>query len=81
MIVRGTTLDAESFEPVPGIRVTAPDGSTVVSDAAGRFEFVGLAEGLSGSLVARAEDGRTAENPLRPLARGVLEVVLRLRRP
>lgn len=81
VIVRGTTLDAGSFEPLPGVRVTAPDGATTVSDASGRFEFVGLPEGLSGSLAARADDGRTAENPLRPLARGVLEVVLRLRRP
>lgn len=80
VVVRGTTLDAESGEPLPGVEVTAPDGSRTRSDAAGRFEFVDLPEDLSGPLRARADDGRSAENPLRPLARGVLEVVLRLRR-
>ncbi|MCC6406759.1 MAG: hypothetical protein IT453_06320, partial [Planctomycetes bacterium] len=38
VLVRGTVLDAESGEPLAGATVTAPDGSTAVSDALGRFE-------------------------------------------
>ncbi|MBI5434668.1 MAG: carboxypeptidase regulatory-like domain-containing protein [Planctomycetes bacterium] len=81
VIVRGTVLDAESGEPLADATVTAPDGSETRSDASGRFEFVDLAEELSGPLRAASADGRSAENPLRPLRRGVLEVVLRLRKP
>jgi hypothetical protein len=81
VVVRGTTLDALSGEPLAGVEVTLPNGERASSDAAGRFEFAGLPEGLSGPLRALAADGATAENPLRPLVPGVLEVVLRLRRP
>jgi hypothetical protein len=81
VVLRGTVLDAQSGEPVAGADVIAPDGSTTRSDSTGRFEFVDLPEELSGPLTATGEHGEVASNTLRPLRRGVLEVVLRLRAP
>lgn len=81
VIVRGTVLDAQSSEPLSDVEVVAPNGTKTRSDSAGRFEFVDLPEELSGPLTATAKDGATAENRLRPLRPGVLEVVLRLRAP
>lgn len=75
----GTTLDAATGEPLEGVEVTAPGGAHATSGPDGRFSIPGLAIGTEGTLTARASDGRKAENRLRPLRAGELEVVLRLR--
>jgi len=80
-VITGTVVDARTGAPVAGVPVEGPGGGKAVSDASGRFTLSGLPVGSSGELVARAEDGAEARNPLRPLRAGTLEVVLLLRRP
>ena len=79
-VIRGTTIDAASGQPLPGVAVQGPGGTTATSDRDGRFELPGLPVGFEGELVATSDDGRSARNPLRPLKEGPLEVVLVLRK-
>ncbi len=74
--VVGTVLDRATGTPVAGARVTAPGGREVRTDDQGRFQLADLEPGLSGEVVARAEDGRDGRVSLRPLRPGRLEVVL-----
>jgi hypothetical protein len=77
-VVAGTVVEAATLAPLEGARVVAPDGSEAQSDASGRFEIRGLALGTQGEL--RATLGELSGSVhLRPVSRGVLEVVLALR--
>ena len=78
-VVSGTTVDAATGEPLPGVEVSGPGGVSAVSDARGRFRLEALPVGASGEVVARTHDGRTGSLTLRPLANARLEVVLHLR--
>jgi hypothetical protein len=77
--VSGTTLDARSGEPLSSVEVTGPGNARARSDAKGRFLLSGLVVGATGTVEARASDGRKASVTLLPLASGRLEVVLHLR--
>ena len=77
-VVTGTCIDAETGERVAGAKIEAPGGKSAVSGRDGRFEIRGLHAGDEGELIARMSDGRKAQNHLRPLSPGTLEVVLRL---
>lgn len=79
--VHGTVVEAATRAPLAGVRVSAPDGSRTVSDAAGRFRLDGLAPGLEGRLTAEGPGGLRGGVPLQPLRPGSLEVVLHLRGP
>ncbi len=79
--ISGTVVDAATGEPVAGVTVRGPGGAAASTDARGRFTLSGLPVGAEGELIAEAEDGARAENRLRPLRAGVLEVVVHLRRP
>jgi hypothetical protein len=72
----GTVLDRATGAPVPGARVTVPGGREARADDQGRFRFADLDPGLTGEVVARADDGREGRVSLRPLRPGRLEVVL-----
>jgi len=72
----GTVLDRATGMPVAGARITLPGGRQERTDDQGRFRFEDLDPGLSGEVVARAEDGREGRVSLRPLRPGRLEVVL-----
>ncbi len=77
-VVAGTVVEAATLAPLEGARIVAPDGSEAHSDASGRFEIRGLALGTEGEL--RATLGELSGTvQLRPVSRGVLEVVLALR--
>lgn len=77
--ITGTAVEAATGRPVEGVEVLGPAGSRAWTDAAGRFELVDLPAGLAGALEARGAGGLVAQNRLRPLRAGTLEVVLRLR--
>lgn len=79
-MVIGTVIDASTGEPLSGVEILGPDGSSTRSGADGRFALKGMAPGTSGRLLASAGDGREGAVTLRPLAGGApLEVVLRVR--
>ena len=79
-VVIGTVIDAATGEPLPGVEILGPDGSSTRSGADGRFALKGMARGTSGRLLATAGDGREGAVTLRPLAGGSpLEIVLRVR--
>lgn len=80
-VVAGITLLASTGQPLGGVTLTLPDGTTAVSDEQGRFELTGMRPGLEGLLEARTKDGLVGTNPLLPLSGGRLEVVVRLRKP
>jgi hypothetical protein len=80
-VVSGVAILAATGKPLAGVTLTLPDGTTAVSDEAGRFELAGMEPGLEGVLEARSKDGLVGENRLLPLSAGRLEVVVRLRRP
>src|SRR6516225_9958164 len=73
-VVTGTCIDAETGERVAGAKIEAPGGKSAVSGRDGRFEIRGLHAGDEGELIARMSDGRKAQNHLRPLSPGTLEV-------
>jgi phosphomannomutase len=76
-VVAGTVLDAATGAPVQGAEISAPGGGKGRSDASGRFTLE-LPVEASGTLTARAADGRTGSVLLRAAREGVrrLEVVL-----
>ncbi len=74
--VAGTVLDRTTGGPIADVRLTFPDGREVRTNEQGRFLAADLPIGLSGELVARAEDGREGRIALRPLGRRQLEVVV-----
>lgn len=74
--VAGTVLDRTTGGPIADVRLTFPDGREVLTNEQGRFFAADLPIGLSGDLVARAEDGREGRIALRPLGRRQLEVVV-----
>jgi hypothetical protein len=76
-VVVGTVIDAATGRPSPGAVVTGPGGAEAVSDASGRFRIKGMAPGTQGELRAVA-GARSGSVRLRPLAGGVLEVVVYL---
>jgi hypothetical protein len=78
--VVGTVLDAASGEPLGGVRVKGPHGTSAVSARDGRFELRGLHEGDAGELVAELSGGETHRQPLRELSAGTIEVVMHVRR-
>ena len=80
-VVVGTTLEADTGEPLAGVLVLGPNGTQAHSNDAGRFELRGIPLGTEGILTARTPDGREGVIRLRPLTGGALEVVLYLRRP
>ena len=71
-------MDVQDGEPLVGVRVEGPNGSTAVSDRRGRFLLTGLQEGLDGPVRAWRSDGWEAEVPLRPLRPGGVEITLYL---
>lgn len=82
-VVRGTTLDGESGEPLVGVVVEGPRASRAVSDLQGRFVLRGPRVGDEGRLVASrapssAGPRRYGELHLRPLRAEGLEVVFHL---
>lgn len=78
-VVRGTTVDVATREPLADVELRGPGGLRTRSDERGRFALEGLAPGAAGALEGVARDGRTGSLPLGPLPPGVLEVVLHLR--
>ena len=80
-VIFGTTLDADTGEPLVGVEVSGPGGAHAVSDERGRFVLSNIPEGSAGRLQAKSRDGREAVNLLRPLRNARLEVVLHLRAP
>lgn len=79
-LVVGTVLDAATGEPLGGVRVRGPHGTSAVSARDGRFELRGLHEGDSGELQAELSGGATHRQVLRTLAPGPIEVVIHVRR-
>jgi hypothetical protein len=77
-VVVGTVIEASTGGAVAGARVSGPDGSEALTDAAGRFRIKGMPVGTQGELraVAGALEGAVR---LRPLAGGRLEVVVYVR--
>ena len=78
-VVIGTAIEASSSKPLAGVLIRAPNGAETRTDAQGRFVLGGLEPGLEGELVGTTEAGLEGRNWLRPLAGGVLEIVLYLR--
>ncbi|MCC7013432.1 MAG: carboxypeptidase regulatory-like domain-containing protein [Planctomycetes bacterium] len=77
--VRGTTMDAQSGEPLAHVLLEGPGGASAQSDEHGRFVLEGLSVGAEGELRARAPGGRVGSVSLRKLAAGELEVVVHVR--
>ena len=77
--ITGSVLDAQSGEPLEGVRVEGPRSTHASSDSHGRFVLDGLVEGDHGAIVARTKEGRTAQIEVRALAPGALEIVLHMR--
>jgi hypothetical protein len=80
-LIFGTTLDADTGEPLVGVDVSGPGGARGISDEHGNFVLSNIPEGTSGRLLAKSRDGREAVNLLRPLRNARLEVVMHLRAP
>jgi len=78
-VVTGTAIEASSLKPLAGVLIRGPNGVETRSDAQGRFVLRGLEPGLEGELVGTTESGLQGRNWLRPLAGGLLEIVLYLR--
>jgi hypothetical protein len=78
-VVRGTTVDERTREPIAGALVVGPEGAKARSDEHGRFVLEGLSAGASGEVRASSSDGLCGSVQLRPLAAGELEVVVHLR--
>jgi hypothetical protein len=79
-VVVGTVLDASTGEPLGGLRVRGPRGTSAVSARDGHFELRGLREGESGELVIELPGGATQRQLLRDLSPGSIEVVIHVRR-
>ena len=77
-LVKGVVVDVQDGEPLVGVRVEGPDGTSAVSDPRGHFILIGLEEGQEGRIRAWRSDGWEVERPLRPLKKGTLEIVLHL---
>ncbi len=76
--VCGTVIDGSTGEPLAGAAIVGPGGAKTRSDERGWFVLEGLSAGASGEVRATVEGGVSGVTPLRELAPGELQIVVRV---